>query len=120
MNKHSQRGNGRLGFIISLVIAGAFLFLCFKIVPVRIDAYEFKDILKTEARLGAVRNSNAQVSKRIMSIAKEMHIPLNVKNLKVSRTQREVSITARYEQPIDLKLMVYTYKFNVTETSPTW
>jgi hypothetical protein len=120
MNKHSQRGEGKLGFIISLLIAGIFLFLCFKIVPVRIDAYEFKDILKTEARLGSVRNTNAQVSKRIMSVAKEMNIPLDVKNLKVSRNQREVSISAKYEQQIDLKLMVYTYKFNVTETAPTW
>ena len=120
MNSHSQRGNGRLGFVISLVVVGIFLFLGFNIIPVRIDAYEFKDILRTEARLGAVRNTNAEVSKRILAHAKEMQIPLIAKNLKVTRNQREVSITAKYEQPIDLKVMVYTYKFNVTETSPTW
>ena len=113
-----ERGEGRLGLLITLVVAGAAIFLGVKIIPVRITAYEFRDVLREECRYGAVRDEDSKVVKRILDRAQELEIPLDQKNLSVKRTSKEMVISARYEQPIDLKVTTYTYRFDETEKAP--
>ena len=117
--RNGQRGEGRrVGLAIAVVVVGVSAFLGLKIIPVRVAAYEFKDVLREEARYGAVRNSDKEVHTRIMESAAEMQIPLDKKNLKVSRNRAEIVISATYEQPIDLKVTTYVFKFDHRETAP--
>jgi hypothetical protein len=113
-----ERGEGRIGFIIALALAGAAVFVGVKIVPVRIAAYEFHDTLRQEARYAAVRDSDAVVAQRIMERAGDLEIPLERKNLEVRRSKTEVVIKARYEQPIDLAVTTYLYSFKAEERAP--
>jgi len=113
-----ERGEGRVGFLITLIVVAIVIFLGVKVVPVRIAAYEFRDVLREEARYGAVRNNDATVAERILQRAVELEIPLEKKNLEVKRTQAQMIISARYEQPIDFKVTKYIYKFNETEKAP--
>jgi hypothetical protein len=116
--RNGQRGEGRIGLAIAVVIVGTAAFLGLKIIPVRVAAYEFRDILREEARYGAVRDSDKEVFDRIMTRAGEMNIPLDKKNLKVARATRDITITATYEQPIDLKVTTYTFRFSHREQAP--
>ncbi len=109
---HGQKGEGRVGLAIAVVIVGISAFLGLKIIPVRIAAYEFKDVLREEARYGAVRDSDKEVHKRIMVRAAELEIPLQTKNLIVKRNPSDIIITAKYEYPIDLKVTTYVFKFD--------
>lgn len=117
-HRRHQRGEGRIGFLITLIIVAIAIFLGVKIIPVRITAYEFRDVLREEARYGAVRNSDAEVTKRILQKAAELEIPLEKKNLKVRRTVSEMIIRASYQHPIDLKVTTYVYEFDETERAP--
>jgi len=116
--RNRERGEGRIGFLISLIVLGVAIFLGAKIIPVRISAYEFKDTLREEARYAAVRNDDKKVADRIMQKAAELEIPLKRKNLKLKRTTGEMIITAKYEHPIDLKVTTYVYKFDEKEKAP--
>ena len=116
--RRGQRGEGRMGFVIMLIVIAAAVFIGVKVIPVRVAAYEFHDVLREEARYGAVRDSDAIVTKRIMEKAAELEVPLDKKNLTVRRTESQMIITASYEQPIDLKLTKYVYRFNATEKAP--
>ena len=118
MNRNAQRGEGRVGFLVALVAAGVIIFLGVKIIPVRITAYEFRDTLREEARYGAVRDDEAKVIKRILDKADELEIPLERKNLTVKRTPGEIVVRATYEQPIDLKVTTYVYRFDAKERAP--
>jgi cell division protein FtsL len=113
-----QRGEGRLGLLISLVILGIAIFLAVKIIPVRVNAYQFKDFMRQECRFAAVRQQDNQVAQRILTKAEELGIPLEKQNLKLQRTTSEMIISASYEQPIDLKVTTYVYRFNATERAP--
>ena len=113
-----ERGEGRLGFLITLIVVATAVFLGVKVVPVRVTAYEFRDVLREEARYGAVRDSDEVVAKRIMEKAAELELPLKKSDLKVSRTESTMIISASYEQPIDLKLTTYVYRFRATEKAP--
>ena len=104
--------------MITLIIVAVSIFLGVKVIPVRIAAYEFRDVLREEARYGAVRNSDDVVTKRILEKAAELEIPLKKKDLKVRRTPGQMVISASYEQPIDLKVTTYIYKFSETEKAP--
>ncbi|HXV77153.1 MAG TPA: hypothetical protein VD788_12620 [Candidatus Polarisedimenticolaceae bacterium] len=117
-SRHHERGEGRVGFLITLIVAAVLIFVGAKVIPVRITAYEFRDALREEARYGAVRNTDALVAQRIMDKAAELEIPLKKTGLTVQRTQSQMVIKAQYEQPIDLKVMTYVYKFDVTEKAP--
>jgi len=114
----SQQGEGRTGLLISLIVVGAAVFVGMKVIPVRIAAYEFRDVLREEARYGAIRNTDAIVAQRILERAQELDVPLKPENLTVRRTQHEITIIAAYQHPIDLKLTTYVYRFNQTEKAP--
>lgn len=114
----SQRGSGRIGFFIALAICISAAYAGSKIIPVRIAAYEFRDTIRQEARMGAVRNSDAAVHSRIMDKAKELELPLSKKNLNVRRTKSKLIVTASYEIPIDLMVTTYTFRFNAEERAP--
>ena len=116
--KTGESGEGRVGFLVALIVVGVAVFLGLKVIPVRISAYEFHDALREEVRFAAVRDSDKVVADRIMQKAKELEIPLQRKNLQLERTRGEMIISASYEQPIDLKVTTYVYKFNVTERAP--
>lgn len=118
LERTSEKGEGRIGMMITLIVVAVVIFLGVKVIPVRVAAYEFRDVLREEARYGAVRNSDAIVKKRILEKAAELEIPLDQKNLKVSRTPSSMVISATYEHPIDLKVTTYVYKFSETEKAP--
>ena len=85
--RSNEKGEGKIGLMITLIIVAVAIFLGAKIIPVRVAAYEFRDIMREEARYGAVRNSDAIVMKRILEKAAELEIPLKKKNLKALEEQ---------------------------------
>lgn len=118
MRRANERGEGKIGLLIAVVVFGVAIFLGVKIIPVRVAAYEFRDTLREEARFAAVRSTDSQVAKRIMKKAAELELPLDMDDLTVQRTQQKVTISAKYEVPIDLKVTTYIYKFDETESAP--
>ena len=113
-----ERGEGRIGLLIALALLGSGIFFGAKIIPVRIDAYEFRDFIQEECRYAATRNRDEEIYKRIFEKAKELRLPLDKKNLKLERTMHEMIITAKYQQTIDLKVTKYVFKFDHEERAP--
>ncbi len=116
--RNGERGQGRVGFVVTLVLFLLGIFLAIKIVPARIDGYQFQEVLREEARFAAVHHNDKIVAERIMAKAQAMDIPLERSNLKISRSKAEVVITASYQKPIDLKVTTYTYTFKGKQAAP--
>lgn len=114
----AERGNGRIGFLLSLALLGAGIFVGVKVIPVRINAYEFRDFMQEECRFAATRAHDDEIYQRIYAKARELRLPLDKKSLRMERTMHEMIITASYEQTIDLKFTKYVYKFNHEEHAP--
>ena len=114
----NQRGEGRMGVLISAAVLGIGIFLAVKIIPVRIDAYNFRDTIREECRMGAVRQNDSAIVKRIMDEAKDLGIPLSKQNLKVIRSAKRLRISVSYETSIDLKFTTYVYRFRAEEEAP--
>jgi hypothetical protein len=85
---------------------------------VRVDGYQFRDVLREEARYAAVHRNDEAVIERILDTAQSMNIPLEKGNLKIRRSQVEIVISASYEKPVDLKFGTYTYRFDSAQKAP--
>ena len=83
----------------------------------RVNAYEFRDFMREQARF-ASNTQNDEIRRQIIEKAAELSIPLDKKNLRIARTKAEVSISAKFEIPIDLKVTTYVYKFDAEERAP--
>ena len=116
--RNGQRGEGRTAFIVTLVLFLVGVFLAIKIVPVRVDGYQFRDVLREEARYAAVHSNDAAVIERIVDAAAAMDIPLEKNDVKIRRSRVEVVISAAYEKPVDLKVGTYTYRFRSEQSAP--
>lgn len=117
-HRRAERGEGRIGTLIALMLLGAAIFVGVKIIPVRINAYEFKDFMREECRYGASRTKDEEIVKRVFQKAQELRLPLDKKNLKLERTAGEMIMSARFEVPIDLKVTQYVFRFDETERAP--
>jgi hypothetical protein len=118
MVRHGERGEGRIGLLIAVAIVAIGIFLGVKVIPVRIAAYEFRDYIEEECRFAAVRKSDGEVRERIIQKAEDLEIPLDPKKLKMKRYSGEMIIKANYEQPIDLSVTTYVFKFQIEERAP--
>ena len=118
IDRNRERGDGRVGFLVSLALLGAGIFLGVKVIPVRINAYEFRDFIQEECRFAATRANDKEIYARIFDKAQELRLPLQKKNLHMERTAHEMIISATYEQTIDLKVTKYVYKFDHEERAP--
>lgn len=118
MIRIDQRGEGRLGFVVALALFAAGAFVLVKIVPVRIAAYEFREALRHEAAYASTERNDGTIRKRIIEKAADLAIPLDPRNLSVQRSTAQVTISVTYEQPVDLKLTKYVYKFRQQEKAP--
>ena len=116
--RNRERGEGRLGFIITLVVFLVGVFLAVKIVPVRIDGYQFREMLREEARYASIHRNDSVVVQRILDTAESLNIPLKKENLKIRRTKVEVVISVSYEKPVDLNVGTYTYRFHTEQKAP--
>jgi hypothetical protein len=117
-DRQRERGDGRVGFMLSLALLGAGIFLGVKFIPVRVNAYEFRDFIQEECRFAATRANDKEIYTRIFDKAMELRLPLQKKNLRMERTAHEMIISAKYEQTIDLKVTKYVYKFDHEERAP--
>ena len=50
MDRQHERGNGRVGFLLALILVGCAIFAGVKVIPVRVAALEFSEVLRDEAR----------------------------------------------------------------------
>lgn len=114
----SERGEGRIGLFIALALLGAVVFVGMKIIPVRINSYEFLDFMREQARFGSAERDSKNIYDRVLKKAIDLDLPLDKKNLKVERTTTEMVISAKFEVPIDLKVTTYVYKFDHRERAP--
>lgn len=104
--------------MIALALLGAGIFVGVKIIPVRVNAYEFRDFIQEECRFAATRNKDSEIFKRVYDKAQDLKLPIAKKDIHLERTTHEMIISAKYKQTIDLKVTKYVFVFDHEERAP--
>jgi hypothetical protein len=116
--RESERGEGRLGTIFGLTVLAVTVYLGFKVLPVMINAYAFRDYIEQETRFAALRNKDEEVVKRVLRKAEELELPINRKNVTVNRTQSHFDLKVAYTIPIETPVYTYNWVFNEESNAP--
>jgi len=117
-DRRGERGEGRLGTLVGLVVLALTIYLAFKFIPVMVNAYAFRDYIEQETRFAALRNRDEEVVKRVLRKAEELELPVSNKSIKVNRTQSRFDIVVKYTVPIETPVYVYNWMFDEKFSAP--
>ena len=111
MRRLGPRGEGRLGCILWVAALAIAVFIAAKAVPVKLTDVEFADFIEEQAQFSA-RATGETIRNRVLKRAKELEIPLDKKNLQVSKSPKRVRIQATYTVRLDFGFYEYDWVFN--------
>jgi hypothetical protein len=75
--------------------------------------YRYEDAFKQQARF-ASQASDDQIRRRLASLADSLGLPEQAGRISVSRTGSRITISAEYEEHVELPLLVRTFVFRPT------
>lgn len=110
MTRLGARGEGRLGCILWLLALVGGAMVAVKAVPVKLTDVEFADFIDEQAQFSS-RASGEELTRRILTKAKELDIPLERKNLKVEKSNTRVRIRCSYTVTLDFGVYAYDWTF---------
>jgi hypothetical protein len=115
---HPERGEGRLGTLFALTILAVLIYLGVKVVPVMVNTYAFKDFMEEEARFAAVRKDDDEIRQRVYRKARELELPIELKQIETERTNSRFDIAVRYSVPIETPVYTYVWVLDEKVSSP--
>src|SRR5262245_25723079 len=113
-----ERGEGRLGTFFALTLLVVMIYLGFKVLPVMINSYAFKDFMEEEARFASVRRDDDEIRTRVYNKARELQLPITMEMIKTDRSNSRFDIAVSYSVPIVTPVYTYQYKRDEHISSP--
>jgi hypothetical protein len=112
---HGERGESKIPLILMILVLAAIIFVLFKVVPARVNAYEFKDFIDSYARNDAWQRDEEGVRKDLLNKAKSLNLPLSPENITVERRGAAIKIRVVFDVPVDLKVKIWVLHYDFTE-----
>ncbi len=97
----NERGAGRTGCLLSLLIIVAVAYFGVPIAGSYIRYYRFRNEMQTQARFAPSIN-DATIRRRLLLKIEELDIPDSARRLRIRRGSREILITTSWQEPIEL------------------
>ena len=113
-----ERGEGRFGAFLSLAILAVTIYLGFKVIPVMVNAYAFRDYLEEEARFAALRKKDEEILNRVLKKAEELNLPVKAKDIKINRSTTHFDMYVNYTIPIETPVYTYIWNFDEETRAP--
>lgn len=111
-----QRGGGKLGFFITIIILGAIAFCAFKMVPSLFANYQLQDAITTEARFATStypKKTLDDIQNDVYKKIQELGVPAKKEDVKVTTDGSLVTIALDYSVTWDLLVTQITHPFHL-------
>ena len=106
----SEQGKGSLGNILFLLIVLALVYFGIMFIPVRINAFSFKDAMHEEASFAAHR-SDKIIKNNLIRFARENDLPVTAEELTLKREPGRMTVKADYTVVVDTIFFTYDWRF---------
>lgn len=107
-------GEGNLGCIVWVLIAGIIGLVLFKFVPVKIHTAQLKDYVSEQAQFVSRKDTSESIKKRILRKADELALDIEPSAVKVVKGREAVRVDLKFTIPLEFP--GYTYDYVVDET----
>lgn len=111
----SEKGAGKVGTLIGLVLLIAAIVWAVKFIPARVKVYDFKDQAELQARAlstGQIRKPET-VMRNLLQKARDLELPVKEENIKIEKGSHSWYIRLDYTYPINY--FVYTQQWHVKQ-----
>jgi len=113
-----NRGEGKLGLILFLLVLGSGVFLAFRVLPFYYYYYEIQGLMESQAAKASVFTDD-QIRKRLMKRIKELEIPLDKdQDLQINRLGNKIIIEMYYEEYLSVEFGEDTYDLHTFVFNP--
>ncbi|MGH9863344.1 MAG: hypothetical protein ACRD35_07970 [Candidatus Acidiferrales bacterium] len=108
-----ERGGSKLKTLIALVAIAAVLIGVVRIVPVYVDAYNYEDSIRTQAKMYSVdRKPLDKVREELYQKAQELKLPITREQIQVSNAPGGIAIHSSFAVPVNLIVYQHTLRFD--------
>lgn len=108
----TERGDSKIPLILMILFLAAIIFVLVKVVPSRINAYEFKDFIETYSRTESWTRTEDQIKKDLVEKAKTLQLPVTVENIKIDKPGSTIHIRVIFDVPVDLKVKTWVMHYD--------
>jgi hypothetical protein len=104
MRSNGERGEGRLGTIMGLVVFGAVCLAAWNVVPIFVADYTFADKLHEYARLNRYINNDEKIMTMVMKEAanERIDVYLSREGCKVVTRENSRTINCKYQREVEI------------------
>lgn len=120
MRLRRQAGEGVLGCVVWLVIAGIGGLILIKMVPVKIASSELLDFMVEQAKFAGRRTTSETIKKAIHEKAAQLGLPVTAKDISVNLTGGRIIMRCKYSVPVDLVFYTYVWEFDHRVNRPVF
>jgi hypothetical protein len=111
----AQKGEGKAGMIISLIVVAYLIFCGVRFVPYYIASYDLENTVRRQAE-AATNKTEEQILRVILAKGVEHDMPMTEDNIQIKRVKRQsIFIKVEFTIPIDLALFTYNFHIDLEE-----
>jgi len=114
---HRERGDSKIPLILMILFLAAIIFVLVKVVPTRINAYEYKDFMENYARNDCWQRNEEQIKKDLLEKAATLELPIKAENIKVDRRGTSITLEASFDIPVDLKVKTWVFHYDFKQNA---
>ncbi len=111
----NERGEGRLGVVVWLLIMAAGIFVAVRTIPTRMAVLELHDFADEQIQLAGTMGGRLKPNELLGTIldkADELEIPLEEKDLKLEVRSGDIRLSMRHKVVINLEVYEWEWDFD--------
>ncbi len=117
--RRARRGEGAFGLLVGLAVLFVVAVGCVRIVPLHIHGNEVLDAMNEAANFGGLKTLE-KLQLDVYLRAQDAKVPLKMEAIRVEKNGSYLSISARYEQTVDIFGYKYVYRFDKRVEKPVF
>lgn len=119
LNRMNQKGEGRLGCVIGLLLLVVVLFIAYKMIPAKMQATDMREAVQNASRSASGKSMDT-VKREVLERAKELNVPLTEKDVVVTRRADYIRVEVRYDVAIEFPGYVWNKHYEFDAENPVF
>jgi len=113
----SQKGEGKVGCLIGLVLLLIAVLVAYKMIPIKVKSAEVRDTVQDVAR-SAGQHNDKWIATAVLQKAQSLDLPVTEDQITVVRANSEIRVEVDYTVPVKFPGFVYQWHFHHKAENP--
>jgi len=113
----NSRGASTLRGMILLSLFVLLGFMAYRLIPVYVNAFDFRDAMRTQAKFAAVdQKPFGTIREELYNKGQELNLPIERDQIQIDKGPDGTTISTTFTVPVDLSFLVKDVEFDFRET----